>query len=41
MEIFNKIFPVTEIDVMNYPAGIYFLKINMGSNVTSLRFLKE
>ncbi|MBP9881009.1 MAG: T9SS type A sorting domain-containing protein [Chitinophagales bacterium] len=41
MEIFNKIFPVTEIDVMNYPAGIYFLKINMGSNVTSLRFVKE
>ncbi len=41
IQTFEKIFPVTEIDVSYYAAGIYFLKINVVGQEARLKFVKE
>jgi len=41
MGIFNKTFPVTEIDVSKYATGVYLLKINTHEGEISLKFIKE
>lgn len=41
IESYNKIFPVSILDVSKYAAGVYFLRVNSAYIETEIKFIKE